>query len=147
MALATASLDGAKFTIKPHPNVQKTDIPFAQDAVGDRFLLRQDSVNRLNAETGDVNSLGMTWQVFLNAATVDPVQFLSLRPLIRFTSEGGRLDPGQLLSVYPPFCTAESSSGVSLKPIPALERIRFLADFAKQIRGLPERTKIRLRVD
>jgi hypothetical protein len=49
--------------------------------------------------------------------------------------------------VYPPFCTAESSSGVSLKPIPALERIRFLADLAKQIRRLPERTKIRLQVD
>jgi hypothetical protein len=63
----------------------------------------------------------------------DPIEYLSLQPLFQFQNEGGSLQPGQLLSVYPPFCTKESANGVSLKAIPTLERITFLADFAGQI--------------
>ena len=88
----------------------------------------------------------MSWQEFLEAATAHPLEFLSLQPLVQYTNEGGRVEPGQLLSVYPPFCTAESAKGVSVKAVPALECIRFLADFAAQIRSVPEGAKIRVTV-
>jgi hypothetical protein len=56
------------------------------------------------------------------------------------------LKPGELLSVYPPFCTKESAAGVSLKAISASDRIGFLADFAKQISQLPEGTKVEIKI-
>jgi hypothetical protein len=129
-----------------YPTVQTSDIPFAQDVCGDQFLIRDGSVIQLDGETGDIEELSLSWQEFLAAATKDPVQFLSLEPLIRFTNDGGVIAPGQLLSVLPPFFTVEAANGVSLAAISAMERIRFLAYLAAQIRGFPEGTLVRIKV-
>ena len=126
-----------------YPAVNASDVPFAQDAVGDQFLLRKGEVVRLLAETGEVEGLGVTLSAFLERAGEDPVDYLNLQPLLQF-EESGRLQPGQLLSVYPPFCTKESADGVSLRPIPALERLAFLSTFAREIADVRngERVKI-----
>lgn len=116
-----------------YPSLESSDILFGQDCVGDQFILREGIVYRLWAETGDMETLGCGFnEFFLNAAT-DPLEYLSLQPLLQFQREGGMLSPGKLLNVYPPFCTKEAAAGVSLRAISALERISFLADFAGQI--------------
>jgi hypothetical protein len=127
------------------PAIEKTDVPFSEDCVGDQFLLRSGSVYKLEAETGTVVSTEMDFATFLRRALDAPLESLGLHPLLRFQHDGGTLEPGQLLSVYPPFCTKESAQGVSLRAIPALERISFLADFARQIANLPEGTKVRIK--
>ena len=40
-----------------YESVLSTDIPFAQDQVGDQFLLRDGRVLRVSAETGEVDAL------------------------------------------------------------------------------------------
>lgn len=127
-----------------YPKVRTDDVPFAQDCVGDQFLIRSGSVLRLDGETGEIDDLGVGWREFFFAAAANPIKYLSLEFLEHFRNEGGCLEPGQLLSVLPPFCTEESANGVSLRAISALERIRFLADFAAQITGLSSGSKIRL---
>ncbi len=129
-----------------YPSVAPADIPFGQDAVGDQFLLRAGMVYRLAAETGELEVLDRGLFAFLEAAQADPVEYLALQPLLRFQHEGGALRPGELLSVYPPFCTAESASGVSLRAVPAMERIAFLAELAEQLRGVPEQGKVRIKL-
>ena len=116
-----------------YPEVRPDDIPFAQDCLGDQFLLRSGSVFRLSGETGELEDLRMGWRDFFAAAAADPIEFLSLQILERFRREGGSLEPGQLLSVYPPFCTEESAHGVSVQAISANERILFLADLAAEL--------------
>jgi len=130
-----------------YPAVKAHDVPFAQDCFGDQFLLRSQSVFRLSGETGEVENLSLGWREFFAAAAANPIEFLSLQLLERFKREGGSLQPGQLLSVYPPLCTQESGNGVSLKAVPARERIRALADFAAQIAGLTNGSKIRIVVE
>ncbi|HXN50174.1 MAG TPA: SMI1/KNR4 family protein [Bryobacteraceae bacterium] len=137
---------GADALSSLYPSVEPIDIPFAQEACGDQFLLRSGLVTRLNAETGEITALSLTWRDFFDAATAHPIEFLSLQPLVQYSNEGGTMEPGQLLSVYPPYCSAESANGVSLRAISALERIRFLAYFAAQIRGVPDGAKLRMRV-
>jgi hypothetical protein len=127
-----------------YSEVKVDDVPFAQDCFGDQFLLRSTSVFRLHGETGELEDLALGWREFFAAAAANPIEFLSLQLLKRFRSEGGFLEPGQLLSVYPPLCTQESADGVSLKSISTSERIRFLADFAAQIAGLPDGSKIQM---
>jgi hypothetical protein len=127
-----------------YSEVNADDVPFAQDCLGDQFLLRSESVLRLHGETGEVEDLAIGWREFFAAAAANPNEFLSLQLLERFRSDGGSLEPGQLINVYPPLCTAESASGVSLKAIRAPQRIRFLADFAAQIGGLSDGSKIRI---
>ncbi|MBW3624143.1 MAG: SMI1/KNR4 family protein [Armatimonadetes bacterium] len=118
-----------------YPALTPEDVPFGQDALGDQFLLREDRVHRLLGETGDLVALNVTLYEFLAAAQADPIGYLSLEPLAQLYQEGGRLEPGQLLSATPPFCTEEAKAGVSLRAVPALERIAFLADFSRQISG------------
>lgn len=125
-----------------YPAVRREDIPFAEDCLGDQFLLRDRRVLRLLAETGEVHALGLSLTEFFHAVQADPIAFLSLEPLLLFQRDGSELEPGQLLAAYPPFCTKQAAQGVHLAAISAKERRRFLADFAAQIRDVPDGGKI-----
>lgn len=128
--------------------VSPDDLPFAQDCVGDQFLLRQGDVWRLSAEDGELHPIGMTLFAFLEAASRQPLEVLGAQPLADYASDGARLQPGELLFAYPPFCvgeaSSEASSGVSVKAIPADQVIAAHARLAQQIRDLPDGTKIRI---
>jgi hypothetical protein len=131
---------------KLFPALQESDVPFAQDCLGDQFVLRGGLVSKLSAEDGQVEGLNLSLGEFLEAAHRDPLNFLSLFPLEKFRRGGNELEPGQLLSVYPPFISKESTQGISLKAIPAHERLRFLADLARQVSALAEGEKLQLKL-
>ncbi|HEV2913734.1 MAG TPA: hypothetical protein VGX92_10690 [Pyrinomonadaceae bacterium] len=128
------------------PAIHESDVPFAQDCLGDQFILRGGIVYKLDAEIGKVEGLGMDLETFLNRTQENPVEFLSLQPLLQFMGDGGKLKMGQLLSVYPPFIARESADGVSFKAVSMFDRLGFLADFARQIAEIPEGTKIEIKV-
>ncbi len=129
-----------------YPAVLATDVPFAQDAVGDQYLLRDGTVHWLYAETGDMESLRTGLIEFLEAAQANPDGYLGLQLLRQFLAGGGTLQPGELLHVYPPLCTVEAKSGVSVTAVPAAERLKFLGQFAAQVRGVSEDGKIEMKV-
>ncbi|QEH35273.1 hypothetical protein OJF2_38210 [Aquisphaera giovannonii] len=138
--------DGEHAFHRHYPNVRPGDVPFAEDCLGDQFLLRDGAVLRLRAETGELEAKGQDLFGFLRAAQADPRGSLSLEPLIRFEREGGELEPGQLLAAYPPFCTSEAADGVRLAAVPADERRRSLAVLAARIRDVPDGVSIVFRV-
>jgi hypothetical protein len=122
---------------KLYPAMTPDDIPFAEDALGDQFIVRGGIVHRLSAETGELTSLGVDLPDFDAKVQADPVEFLQLHPLLQIRSEGRELEPGQLLSVIPPFvlnCDGERS----FKPVDGREHLEWLAGFARQIRDLPD---------
>ena len=131
---------------KLFPAVAATDIPFGQDCLGDQYLLRKDVVHRLYGESGFLRSMEMSFVMFLGEVESDAKELLGLEPLARFEQEGGQLLPGQLLSVSPPFITEESKHGVSLSAVSALERISFLADFARQTATLRDGAKVEISI-
>jgi hypothetical protein len=133
---AMASEDAFAFL---YPSVSRTDIPFAQDCMGDQFLLREGRVLSLRAETGEVEEVSRTLDDFWDAIKYDAQEFLNFDP-------NRRLQPGQLLHAYPPLCTQEAASGVSLRPAPALELIRHHANFAKFLQSFPEGTSFDVKV-
>jgi hypothetical protein len=140
----------AQFWFGPHalsglyPAIHPGDIPFGQDVLGDQFLLRDDVVYHLHGETGELESLGCDFLGFLEQAQDDPLDYLSLQPMVQFYNDGGRLQPGQLLSVYPPLCVKEANQGISLRAVSAIDRIGFLADFAHQLKSLPDGTHVHI---
>jgi hypothetical protein len=127
--------------------VLQSDVPFAEEACGDQFLLRDGRVFRLAAETGETGVVAESLSAFLAAVRDDGVRTLGLEPLLAFLKEGQRLEPGQLLSVYPPFCTVEAKDGVSLKAIPSEERIAFLAGLAQQLKNVPDGAQVELKTE
>ena len=138
--------DGEAAFWRLYPEVNQADVPFAEDCLGDQFLLRDGVVHQLAAETGEVESMGVGLREFFEAVAVDPVEFLALQPLLQHQEDGGQLEPGQLLAASPPFFTKEAADGVSLAPISAGERRRFLADIAAQLRDVPDGGEIVFRV-
>ena len=129
-----------------YPEVQPEDIPFAEDCMGDQFLLRKGLVLRLSAETGEVTDTALAFSDFLDQVAAASVPLLQMQPLLRHERGGGALLPGQLLSAYPPFSTTEAAKGVSLKAVPADQARRFLAGWARDTRQLPSGAKIRVTI-
>jgi len=119
-----------------YPQVLAEDVPFAQNCVGDQFLLRGLAVHRLDAEWGDVTDLDLELEAFLARAALDPVEFLDLHPLLDYRERGGALTPGKLVLAYPPLCTEQSEKQLSLNAMPAGQVIRFHARLAAHIANL-----------
>ena len=142
-----AAWEGERALHRLFPAVTRDDIPFGEDALGDQYLLRAEVVHRLAGETGEVESLGVDLAAFDSAVRSNPVAYLSLAPLEAFRAEGGTLEPGQLLSVYPPYVVKESAAGVSFRAISAAARIEYLASLAAQLRGIPEGAEVLFTID
>ena len=122
-----------------YPSVQATDIPFAQDQVGDQFLIRDGAVLRLAAETGEVEPLASTIEDFFHRVSEDIEGFLNV-------GLGHTMQPGQLLLAYPPFVFQESAAGASLRPIRADKVILVHADLARQIREVPDGGQVEIKL-
>ena len=128
------------------PVLEATDVPFAEDALGDQYVLRDGYVQRLDAETGELTALNADLAEFDAAVRANPIEFLNLGPLENFRAQGGILEPGQLLSVYPPYCVEAGSADRSFRAIGAEDRIRFLASLASQLRDLPDGAQIKFEI-
>jgi hypothetical protein len=130
-----------------YPALQASDVPFAQDCVADQYILRERVVHKLEAETGQLSSLGLTLPDFFASVQSDPIEFLGMQPLLRYHQDGGTLQPGQVLHVYPPFCTKEAANGVSLRAVPVGEALAFLSDFSRQVSSLADGQAFRVKVE
>ena len=137
---------GPRALTHQYEQVLATDAPFAQDCMADQFLLRDGLVHKLQSETGELRSLDLRLAQFFAAVEADPVDFLAMHPLLRFQREGNRLELGQVLQAYPPSCTKEAASGVSLRAISAMEALAFLAEFSRQVSDLADGKQVRFRV-
>lgn len=131
---------GANAFHRLYPGVLEADVPFAQDQIGDQYLLRDKEVFRLDAETGDVTRFEADLESFLSGIANNIAEYLNV-------GLDHQLQPGCLLHAHPPFCLAESGQGASLRPVPANELILFHADLARQIREVPDGGKIQFTLD
>jgi hypothetical protein len=124
---------------KLYGSMQPDDVPFAQDIFGDQFILRDEVVMRLFAESGEVEKMAEDLDEFLAAVNIDLEAYLNVQP--------GQLEPGQLLLAYPPFCFEEAGAKIEFSPLPASEVIQFHAKVAAQLKDVPEGAKIEFKID
>ncbi len=111
-----------------YDDVRRSDVPFAEDMLGDQFLLREGRVMRLVAETGVVEGKAESLRKFFEGVEEDIAGYLNL-------SLDQLIEPGMLLFAYPPFCL-DTKDGYQLKACPSDQVIAFHADFARQIRSV-----------
>ena len=141
-----AALDGPLSFHKLYAGIEPSDLPFAEDCMGDQFLLRDGQVLRLAAETGEIEAVASSFAAFMAEVERAPLEVLQMHPLLQFQNEGGALLPGELLSAYPPFFAVQSGERVSLRAIPSIDRRSFLADVAAQVRDVPDGGWVRFEV-
>ena len=126
--------------------VKQGDVPFAQDVFGDQFILRGNAVLKLDSYADQLEPVADSLTGFFEKVQADPISLLSLGHLAQYETTGETLRPGELLMEWPPFVVEGSDKGVSLRRIPALERLEFLADIARQLRGVADGTKVEFKV-
>ncbi len=119
-----------------YPELRPSDIPFAQDCVGDQYLLRDGEVVQLFAEMGEVEHLDMSLSEFFRAVKDDPVDLLCTEPLELFMQSNTRLEPGRLLQVFPPFCCDADER--ELRDMPADELLDYHTELSQRLSELPE---------
>ncbi|OON67035.1 SMI1/KNR4 family protein [Hymenobacter sp. CRA2] len=133
---------------RTYTSIKQSDLPFAQDAVGNQFFLRRGQVWFLDTETGETQNLEVNFGRFIEGVDRFPDQALDLRAVITFRDlGGGALMPGELLAVYPPYCIQAEDENFDLTRMPTDVRLGSLANLYKQIRRLKPGQKIRLRKD
>jgi hypothetical protein len=124
---------GENALYKTYTNLYKEDVPFAQDCMGDQYFLREEMVWILQAETGEVFDLEVDFFDFIDEAIEDPVDFLSLHPLVQYLSEDGELNPGQLLSCSPPLSEdVPDGTEYIMKPVDAEKQLNWLKEYYKK---------------
>ncbi|MFN0054879.1 MAG: SMI1/KNR4 family protein [Planctomycetales bacterium] len=84
-----AALQGPSALHTLYEGVYATDIPFAQDQVGDQFLLRGGRVLRRSSETGDIEPLAESLDEFFRHVATD-IKGAQRRPLHGFVSRQPR---------------------------------------------------------
>jgi hypothetical protein len=136
--------DGADALHHLFAEVQPSDVPFAEDAFGDQFLLRGDAVVRLHGELGEISDAAESLEAFFTVLATDPERVLDYQPLLTFRQSGGELRPGQLLAASPPFVLQADGSTRELRAVDALEQRRSLAQLARRLHGLPDGAEIKL---
>ena len=126
--------------------IRPDDVPFAQDVFGDQFVLRDGKVWKLDGYTDRLDPVADGLVDFFGAVQRDPIALLSLGHLAQFEAGGETLRPGELLMEWPPFVVDESKKGVTLRRIPVAERLEFLADIARQLRGVADGARVEFKI-
>ena len=141
-----AAMEGPSSFAARFRTIKKEDVPFAQDVFGDQFVWREGKVYKLDSYADQLEEVASGVVDFFAKVQQDPIGLLELGHLTQFEGTGETLRPGELLMEWPPFVVSESRKGVSLRRIPAAERLEFLADIAKQLRGVADGTRVEFKI-
>lgn len=141
-----AAMEGPESFTARFRTIKKDDVPFGQDVFGDQFVLREGKVYKLDSYADQLAPVADGLVDFFAKVQQDPIALLALGHLAQYEGSGETLRPGELLMEWPPFVVEGSDKGVSLRRIPALERLEFLADIARQLRGVADGTKVEFKV-
>ena len=130
-------------------DVARDLVVFAEDAFGDQFAYSGfgGEVVCLEGELGRVSSIAPHFVAWLEAVLAAPTEVLPIDVLAREADAGRPLADGQQLYAYPPLCTIESKSDVTIGHVDAVEAMRFRGDLARQLRDLPPGTRVRIDVE
>jgi hypothetical protein len=142
-----AAMEGPESFAERYRVVKAGDVPFAQSVFGDQFILRGTSVHRLDGYADTLDPVADDLTGFFFKVQEDPIGMLALGHLAQYEGTGETLRPGELLMEWPPFVVEGSEKGVSLRRIPAAERLEFLADIAKQLRGVADGTRVEFKIE
>lgn len=137
---------GAEALHERYAAVLEADVPFAQDCLGDQYLLRDGKVFCLQAETGEVEALKTGLGGFVLQAMAKPDDVCGAAFVRRLADEGHELQPGELIHVYPPMCFEEAADGVSLRAVPALDLLDWHADLALQLAEIEDGERVKIEI-
>lgn len=118
---------------------------FAEDAFGGQFALWDERICTFDPETGDVDVLASSVEDWADQL-LDDYRVLTGYPVAHeWQLQNGLLQPGMRLVPKVPFVIGGDYTVDNLSALDAEEGMRVRAEFAMQIRDLPDGTTVRYR--
>jgi len=117
---------------------------FAQDAFGEQFGVTSEGVVRFDPETGDLETAHGSVADWATAVLEAPEAMTASPSLEAWQDANGALEPGTRLVPTQPFVIGGAFDPENLSSLDAVEGMRVRASVARQLRGLPEGTQVRL---
>lgn len=119
---------------------------FAEDALGDQYSLRGDGIAWFDAETGAIEEFAISLDEWASKIIATPGECTAW-PLAHVWQERhGALTPGERLVPKIPFVMGGRYDLDNLYSLDAVEAMRFRAHIARQIKDLPDGSRIELKV-
>lgn len=128
-----------------YPPIARGVFCFAEDIFGCQFCFRDGHVARFDPETGDCEFLSPSLEEWARLVLEDPEGQVGSSLAHRWQNQKGPIRSGHRLVPIIPLVTSEGSYELNnFYEVPALKGMLSRADFARQIRLVPDGTKIRL---
>lgn len=115
---------------------------FGLDTFGDIFLLLGEGVARLSTETSAVDEFWPSIEAWLSELKDDPDTMVGRGFLLNWQSQNGDLKNGHRLAPKMPFIFGGSYDLENIVSLPIQEILGFRAHIARQIRDLPDGSRI-----
>ncbi len=119
---------------------------FAEDIFGTQFCLSHGRVWSFDPETGDKTEVAATIDGWAATILADPDVQLGSGLAAAWERAHGPLPEGQRLVPVTPFVLGGDFTLENLRAMSAVESMRYRADVASQLRGVPDGTAVDLRV-
>jgi hypothetical protein len=117
---------------------------FAEDIFGEQFCIRDDHIHRFNPETGQSKEIAYTLREWAERILVNYSMETGYILAHTWQQQHGPLPLGARLVPPIPFVAGGNHEIDNLVAIDAVEGMLFRADIARQIRDLPDGSRIRL---
>lgn len=120
---------------------------FAEDILGNQFVFTKDGIGWLDIETGQIRSLCEKFSDWIGLVHSDPDYYTGRNLALEWYAQHGRLSINGLshLCAITLFACGGPYSTDNLFVMDSLRHIHLKADIARQIRHLPDGTKIEIK--
>lgn len=119
---------------------------FAEDVFGNQFCIRGGHVGSFDAETGQVEALAGGLEEWAGLI-LDDYDLHTGRPVAHhWQKQHGPLPMGKRLGLKRPLALGGDYGMENLYSVDAIEGMRFKADVARQIKCLPDGTRVQFRI-
>lgn len=115
---------------------------FAQDIFGNQFAIHQDAINHFDAETAAFRPLTPSFGEFIAKLLTDYRNMAGFDAAHAWQTRHGALTYGKCLAPKIPFVLGGSADLSNLYAADQIELMRFRGSLARQIRNLPDGTKV-----
>jgi hypothetical protein len=121
-------------------------ICFAEDVFGEQFCLCKQNIHRLNPETAELDPVAASVEEWAQVLLKDYDVETGYTVAHEWQAAHGPLMPGKRLIPIKPFVLGGEYTKDNVRPLDAVEGMQLRAALARQIRNLPDGTRVRLRV-
>ena len=126
------------------PSLMKL-VCFAFNIFGDQFYLGDDGCGRMDAETGELEPMGLDLEKWASSVIAEPDYYLGTSLARAWRAKNGEIGAGKRLVPKVPFVLGGEFAVENLFAMDALAASRYRGEIATQLRDVPDGSTVKIK--